>query len=203
MKEHSHFSQGRKRSVCAASAALFVAGLCLTGLSVVARAQGQEDDDGDRFSALIRAEQPPAPCTPNETAVQDVTTVSRRGDVANLPDPLKTRLLQLAARPHTYLPIHAFAEAVNSNGSPKPQSALPILSDRYDSLSAEHLYHENPRHQRPGNANCREPSKLCAPHQRSCALSGRAQARPADRSQRSARLHRRLYGCREPLRHQQ
>ena len=33
---------------------------------------------------------------------------------------LETRLLQLAARPHTYLPIHAFAEAVNSNGSPKP-----------------------------------------------------------------------------------
>lgn len=123
MNGHSHFSEGRKQwTPAAAAAALFLAGLCLTGLGVAGWAQGQEDrdDDGGRLSALIRAEQPPAPCTPNETAVQDVTTVSRRGDVVNLPDSLKTRLLQLAARPHTYLPIHAFAEAVNSNGSPKP-----------------------------------------------------------------------------------
>ena len=120
MKEHSHSSQRTKLWARAVTVALFVAGLCLTGLSVVARAQGQEDDDGGRFSALIRAEQPPAPCAPNETAVQDVTTVSRCVDVVNLPNPLKTRLLQLAARPHTYLPIHAFAEAVNANGSPKP-----------------------------------------------------------------------------------
>jgi len=121
MTEHSHFSQGRKRWARAATAALLLVGLCLTGLSVAAWAQGQDDkdDEGGHFSALIRAEQPPAPCTANETAVQDVTTVSRRGDVLHLPDPLRTRLLQLAARPHTYLPIHAFAEAVNSNGTPK------------------------------------------------------------------------------------
>src|SRR6516162_1953020 len=120
MKEHSHSNQRTKLWARAVTVALFVAGLCLTGLSVVVRAQGQKDDEGGHFSALIRAEQPPAPCAPNETAVQDVTTVSRRGDVVNLPNPLKMRLLQLAARPHTYLPIHAFAEAVNANGSPKP-----------------------------------------------------------------------------------
>jgi len=120
MREHSHISQERKRLTRAMTTAFFVAGLCSTVFSVGAWAQGQEDDDGGRFSALIRAEQPPAPCTPNETAVQDVNAVARRGDVAHLPDPLKTRLLQLAARPHSYLPIHAFAEAVNTNGSPKP-----------------------------------------------------------------------------------
>ena len=36
MKENTHFSQGRKRSARAVTAALCVAGLCLTGLSVVA-----------------------------------------------------------------------------------------------------------------------------------------------------------------------
>ncbi|MEE9345825.1 MAG: hypothetical protein V3U88_09500, partial [Methylococcales bacterium] len=42
---------------------------------------------------------------------RDVFTVLRRGDVRNLPLPLYKRMLELAARPHTYLPQTAFAEA--------------------------------------------------------------------------------------------
>ena len=42
---------------------------------------------------------------------RDVFTVLRRGDVRNLPLPLYKRMLELAARPHTYLPQIAFAEA--------------------------------------------------------------------------------------------
>jgi hypothetical protein len=57
------------------------------------------------------AEQPPAPCHPNPNAAADHAAVAGRGDVINLPQPLKDRLLQLAERPHTYLPIQAFAEA--------------------------------------------------------------------------------------------
>jgi hypothetical protein len=68
----------------------------------------------------VRAEQPPAPCHPNATAVSDKQAVANRGDVANLPTPLKDRLIQLADRPHTYLPMQAFAEASNNDGSPKP-----------------------------------------------------------------------------------
>ncbi len=34
-----------------------------------------------------------------------------RGDIVNLPDPLKTRLIKLADRPHTYSPLRVFAEA--------------------------------------------------------------------------------------------
>ena len=124
MKEHSYFSQGRKLKLWAwvVAAPFLAAGLCLTGGSVPAWAQSQDgkDDEGGGVKAIVRAEQPPAPCLPNETAARDVVTVAQRGDVVNLPEPLQTRLLQLAARPHTYLPIHAFAEAVNSNGSPKP-----------------------------------------------------------------------------------
>src|SRR5438552_6585960 len=67
-----------------------------------------------------RAEQPPLPCHPNPSAAVDETAVRTRGDVANLPGPLKDRLAQLANRPHTYLPIQAFAEAHNPDGPPKP-----------------------------------------------------------------------------------
>ena len=37
--------------------------------------------------------------------------LSDRGDIRNLPDPLKRRLNRLAARPHTFSPMRAFAEA--------------------------------------------------------------------------------------------
>src|SRR5689334_17386569 len=57
------------------------------------------------------AEQPPAPCHPNPIAAADRDIVANRGDVANLPQPLKDRLIRLADRPHTYLPLQAFAEA--------------------------------------------------------------------------------------------
>ncbi|HWX26026.1 MAG TPA: hypothetical protein VNZ53_01135, partial [Steroidobacteraceae bacterium] len=58
-----------------------------------------------------RADQPPPPCHPNPNAAADRLTIANRGDIANLPDPLKDRLVQLADRPHTYLPLQVFAEA--------------------------------------------------------------------------------------------
>jgi hypothetical protein len=57
------------------------------------------------------AEQPPPPCHPNLRANADMAAVKTRGDVANLPDPLKERLLRLADRPHSQLPTQAYAEA--------------------------------------------------------------------------------------------
>ncbi len=57
------------------------------------------------------AEQPSPPCHPNPNAAQDVATLSARGDIVNLPQPLQERLLRLADRPHTYLPLQVFAEA--------------------------------------------------------------------------------------------
>jgi hypothetical protein len=61
------------------------------------------------------AEQPPAPCHPNPNAAADSATVANRGDVSLLPQPLKDRLVQLADRPHTYLPLQVFAEAAKSS----------------------------------------------------------------------------------------
>src|SRR4249920_2197139 len=53
------------------------------------------------------------PCTPhpNPNAAQDMQTVLSRGDVTNLPMPLKKRLAEIAGRNHSYLPVQAFAEA--------------------------------------------------------------------------------------------
>ena len=56
-------------------------------------------------------EQPPPPCHPNPNATADTTTLTGRGDIVNLPQPLKDRLIQLADRPHTYLPMQTFSEA--------------------------------------------------------------------------------------------
>src|SRR5260370_18430071 len=57
------------------------------------------------------AEQPPPPCHPNLRANVDVAAVKTRGDIVNLPDPLKNQLVRLADRPHSQLPTQAYAEA--------------------------------------------------------------------------------------------
>ena len=46
---------------------------------------------------------------------QNVRDLARRGDIKNLPLPLFRRLLELAARPHSYLPLTAFSEADGSS----------------------------------------------------------------------------------------
>jgi hypothetical protein len=76
------------------------AATCLLALALTASIAGQ-----------AYAEQPPATCHPNLLAVQDEATVRNRGDVTQLPDPLKNRLAQLANRPHSQLPMQVYAEA--------------------------------------------------------------------------------------------
>src|SRR2546425_59849 len=57
------------------------------------------------------AEQPPPPCHRNPRAASDMEAVANRDDIRGLPAPLKDRLVRLAGRPHSFLPIQAFAEA--------------------------------------------------------------------------------------------
>jgi len=52
-----------------------------------------------------------APCHPNPHAARDIAEVLTRGDIRLLPSELKQRLARLAGRPHSTLPIQAFAEA--------------------------------------------------------------------------------------------
>src|ERR1700740_1411293 len=56
------------------------------------------------------AEQPPAPCHPNPNAADDRETVAKRGDIANLPKPLKDQLIRWPARTRSILPLQVFAE---------------------------------------------------------------------------------------------
>src|SRR5215469_9198778 len=74
------------------------------------------------FSGIgaAQAEQPKHPCHPNPDAASDRATVAKRGDVVNVPKPLKDLLIRIADRPHTYLPMQAFAEAHFKDGAPKP-----------------------------------------------------------------------------------
>src|SRR5438128_10559141 len=55
--------------------------------------------------------QPPAPCHPNPRVAADTQSVLNRGDIRQLPQPLRNRLVELAARPHSQLPTQAYAEA--------------------------------------------------------------------------------------------
>src|SRR6187399_1488575 len=59
----------------------------------------------------IKLPSPPPPCHPNPNAAPDREAVLNRGDVRHLPDPLRDVLGQLAGRPHSVLPVQAYAEA--------------------------------------------------------------------------------------------
>src|SRR5258705_10122822 len=64
-----------------------------------------------RAKSPIKGDQPPPPCHPNPRAEHDMKTVANRDDIRKLPAPLKDRLVQLAGRPHSILPVQTFAEA--------------------------------------------------------------------------------------------
>jgi hypothetical protein len=62
-------------------------------------------------ASILQTDAIPAPCHPNPHALSDMATLAQRGDVRLAPRPLKERLLRLAGRPHTFLPMQTFAEA--------------------------------------------------------------------------------------------
>ncbi len=68
----------------------------------------------------VHAEQPPPPCHPNLRANADMAAVKTRGDIVDLPDPLKQRIVRLADRPHSQLPTQAYAEAHSATKPFKP-----------------------------------------------------------------------------------
>lgn len=97
-----------------------------SGKDSAAKLQADLDNDGgDAGDAAAEAseasteagvfgegiDQPPAPCHANPNAQTDADQVASRTDVSRVPTPLKSRLVRLAGRPHTALPLQVFAEA--------------------------------------------------------------------------------------------
>ncbi len=68
-------------------------------------------EDPMRMKTGEAIDQPPPPCRSNPHAHADAAHVASRGDVRQLPDPLKSRLVRMAGRPHSQLPTQAYAEA--------------------------------------------------------------------------------------------
>src|SRR5205809_652221 len=58
-----------------------------------------------------QGEQPPPPCHPNPRAALDMETVANRGDIGKVPARLTARLVQLAGRAHSVLPMQTCSEA--------------------------------------------------------------------------------------------
>src|SRR6185369_13030341 len=65
---------------------------------------------GCALAATVAAATDDGPAA-SSTLTADQLFVLHRADVRQLPLPLKTRLVELAGRPHTYNPMRAFAEA--------------------------------------------------------------------------------------------
>ena len=75
--------------------------LCIAALAQNANGQSAAaigGDDIDQARASRRGD-------------SDENEIRNRGDIRHLPDPLKSRIVRMARRPHTFLPITAFSEA--------------------------------------------------------------------------------------------
>ncbi|TMH13955.1 MAG: hypothetical protein E6H65_01390 [Betaproteobacteria bacterium] len=58
-----------------------------------------------------QSQKPASQCHPNPSAQKDRDALAQRGDISQLPKPLRDRLETLAARPHSAVPTQAYAEA--------------------------------------------------------------------------------------------
>ncbi len=101
-------TQRPSNEVMTKSAAAVIGWVSLLAMGIATLPAHAKDEPAPRRT---HGEQPPPPCHPNPRAALDMETVTNRDDIRKLPAPLKERLVQLAGRPHSVLPVQAFAEA--------------------------------------------------------------------------------------------
>src|SRR5262245_24706469 len=93
---------------------------CAAALAVLAstspvRADRDDEENGRRS---LRGQQ-------NEkTRKQDAREIALRGDVVSLPGPLKDRIVEMAGRPHTYVPQTLFSEVKGTGNNADVPSQL-------------------------------------------------------------------------------
>ena len=190
---HSHPHQWRKKLQRQTSAApehpLHIAlGACLVAMLATATLTPTTAD----------AEPPPPPCHPNPRANLDMAILRRRGDIRQLPDPLKERLVQLADRPHSQLPTQAYAEAHFDNPPSKPKPSQLFQYYLLDTTGFE----PNPFTSLISGVNDTAMLTATGPD---CGLPTIGAVREVlePRPQRRAGLHRHLYRYLWAVRHQQ
>jgi hypothetical protein len=109
------WKQNPRRVPGVSLAAAVAAALVLAGAGSRASAGPLDPhrQEGDRRAdaSIFQTDVIPAPCHPNPRSQADMASLAQRGDVRLTPRPLKERLLRLAGRPHTFLPMQTFAEA--------------------------------------------------------------------------------------------
>ena len=81
--------------------------LALSTLSMAAAAQNTNSGQGTEVSGSDDVDQARA----SRRGERDGNAIRNRGDIRQLPTPLKNRIVRMARRPTTFLPIQAFAEA--------------------------------------------------------------------------------------------
>jgi hypothetical protein len=82
----------------------------------VTSAGHDDDDDSNSDDDADRRRRRRLPGEQNaRTLRKDARQVARRGDVRPLPEPLKERLVEMAGRPHTFVPMTVFNEAEDAS----------------------------------------------------------------------------------------
>jgi hypothetical protein len=110
-----------KRTMLGLGLGVLVAGIACSTSSSEPTGEAQQANvpgDGGNVEAGTDAaatgeaiDQPQAPCHANPNAQADAAQVAARTDVARVPAALKSRLLRMAGRPHSVLPLQVYAEA--------------------------------------------------------------------------------------------
>jgi hypothetical protein len=91
-----------------------VTGALLLGVARAATSSGREGKENrvaGAPGAKLETDTVAPPCHPNPHSHNDMATLAIRGDIRFLPQALRERLIRLAGRPHTVVPVQAFAEA--------------------------------------------------------------------------------------------
>lgn len=87
-----------------------LATLLCTSFAIPGMSKAELSTDQYQRQEIIRQVLEEAPEGDLRVIRREVRDVARREDIINLPLPLFKRVLELAARPHSYLPLTTFSE---------------------------------------------------------------------------------------------